>query len=83
MTVKQKLIKQWAKEFGISEKCLSGILTKLQLEHLYWESLEKKWLYPSMGDDQKSNPMLDAMFSIEQRKGIVLYLPYNERGEKK
>jgi len=74
----QELISQWSKEFDLPESKLTDIIDKLKSKHLYWESLDKNWKYPSMGDDQKSNLMLDAMFFIELRKGAILYLPLKE-----
>ena len=72
------LISQWSKELDIPKEQLTRLINHLKKKNLYWESLEKNWKYPSMGDDQKSCPMLDMMFHIELRKGAVLYLPFKE-----
>lgn len=42
---------------------------------------EKNWKYPATGDDQRSCPMLDAMFSIERRGGYLIHIPCAETKE--
>ena len=74
----QDLISQQSKELGIPDNDLTCLINKLKEKKLCWESLDKNWKYPSMGDSQKTCLMLDAMFRIEQNKGIILYLPYKE-----
>ena len=33
------------------------------------------WEYPATGDDEKTCPMLRAMFSIEKRSGTIIFIP--------
>ena len=67
-----------AQQLGIKEQTLTDIVIELQKKHLAWISLDKPYLYPSQGDNQKTCPMLDAMFYIEHHKGIILFLPTGE-----
>ena len=73
-----KVVSQWAKELNIPENDLTYLINQLIKKNLCWDSLEKVWKYPSMGDNQKSCKMLDMMFHIEWRKGIVIFLPMKE-----
>ena len=36
---------------------------------------DKKWRYPKQGDDQNTCPMLNYMFQIEYKSGILIFIP--------
>ena len=35
----------------------------------------KKWRYPMTGDDQRTCPMIDAMYKIEYNSGTIIFIP--------
>ena len=36
---------------------------------------DKRWKYPTQGDDQKTCKMLDMNIAVEQKAGIVIHIP--------
>ena len=36
---------------------------------------DKKWRYPHSGDDFKTCPLLKAMFDIEYKSGLIIFIP--------
>ena len=36
---------------------------------------EENWRYPKTGDDQKTCPMLDVMFAVENKAGYIIHIP--------
>ena len=76
--LQDKFLSQWAKKLDISKGKLSDIIKILESKRCAWMLMEKEWQYPQSGDNQKSCLMLDAMFHIERRKGVILFLPYRE-----
>jgi len=77
----KKFIKQISKKLGIEELTLVNFLEQVNKHKMSWESLDKDWKYPQTGDSQVTNPMLDAMFHIEYRRGIIIFLPFHNLQE--
>lgn len=71
-----EVVKIWSKKLDIPEKKLTEVINLLSKSQLAFQNPEgKNFLYPKTGDSQRTCPLMNAMFYIEHRKGIILFLP--------
>lgn len=74
----ERIIESLSKKINLPKEDLRKLFNYFKESHLLWESLDQPWRYPEMGDDEKICPMLRAMFNIERRKGIIIFIPKEE-----
>lgn len=78
MSIDDRVIESLSKKTNLPREDLRKLFSYFQENKLLWTSLKEPWRYPAMGDDQKSCPMLTAMFNIEHNKGIIIFIPFKE-----
>jgi len=78
LSIDDKVIESLSKKLNLPKETLRKLFDYFEKNKLLWASLNEPWRYPAMGDDQKSCPMLDAMFHIEHNKGIIIFIPYHK-----
>ena len=78
MSIDDKVIESLSKKVNLPKETLRKLFDYCEKNKLLWTSLNEPWRYPATGDDQKSCPMLQSMFSIEHNKGIIIFIPYHE-----
>ncbi len=81
IVLNDSIIKKLSKVYDIPAETLQKLFSILSHRHLMWASIGQGWRYPETGDDQKSAPMLDAMFHIEKREGVIIFMATKNRGE--
>jgi len=74
----EEIIQALSKKTNLPKETIQKLFDYFKNSKLLWASLDQPWRYPATGDDQKSCPMLQSMFSIERRKGIIVFIPKEE-----
>ena len=74
----ENIVQQLSTQLNIPKEHLFNLFNYFKQKKLMWDNNQKKWLYPEMGDSQRTCEMLNVMFRVEHNKGIIIFIPFKE-----